>query len=138
MGTWQTKQMIHDSTNKLKRHCINAKTFHNTWHIEFILWQKYLLRKSFINIGRQDFLIDFLIKKKCNMYKELLSNNEDLWIEKSSWHLTLSSMILSSVYMENVSPIERFRLSLAYFFLKKKMWECEDSLVNSLQWENEL
>lgn len=40
-------------------------------------------------------------------------------MEKSSWHLTLSSMILSSVYTEKVSPTERLRLSLAYFFLKK-------------------
>ena len=40
-------------------------------------------------------------------------------MEKSSWHVTLLSMILSLVYMEKFSPTERLKLSLAYVFLEK-------------------
>lgn len=38
--------------------------------------------------------------------------------KKGSWHLTLCSVILASIFMEKVSPTEGLRLSLAYIFLK--------------------
>lgn len=62
--------------------------------------------------------------------------------KKSSWHLTLPSMILSLVYMEKVSPTERLRLSLTYVFLEKLWglwgWFCKLHLVKEWAIKREL
>lgn len=64
--------------------------------------------------------MDFMLKKGEFILKNgFLMMKIYEWKKKSSWHLKLSSVILPSVYMENVSPTERLGLSLVYFFLKK-------------------
>ena len=87
-------------------------------------------------------MMDFLLKRVTYIKNCFFFNDEDLWMEKSSWHVTLLSMILSLVYMEKFSPTERLKLSLAYVFLEKLWglwgWFCKLHFVKEWAIKREL